>query len=172
MRMPRRIKVLDHLKEEEIEERYKSSRQVKERTHWQVILLVCQGRPVDEVARIVSYTPNWVRLLVGRYNRLGPQSLGDQRGQAGGHNTLWNEALRAQLAQVLEQSVPDELGGGVWNGVKVALWLETKLGRPVHRQRGQEGLRALGFSCQVPRPRHVLADQEEQEAFKKSWRRA
>lgn len=170
--MGRRLTVKDHLDEAGMAERYKSSTQVKERAHWQVMLLVRQGRPVSEVARIVGYTPNWVRLLVGRYNRLGPEALGDKRGQAGGNNTLWNESLRAQLAQVLEQPVPDELGGGVWNGAKVALWLEQQLGRRVHRQRGQEALRAAGFSCQVPRPRHVKADPGEQEAFKKSWQRA
>ena len=170
--MARRMPVENHLEAKELEARYKGSPKVEARTHWQVILLVGLGRSVQEVAQVVGYTPAWVRALVHRYNRLGPEALGDQRGSAGGGNTLWDAASREELARALEQPVPPELGGGVWNGVKVALWMSQKWGQTVHRQRGQEALRWLGYSCQKPRPRHIRADEGEQEAFKKSWQRA
>ena len=168
MNMPRRLSVETHLTEAEIQARFKASVAVKERAHWQVIWLVLRGRPVSEVAEIVGYTPNWVRLLVGRYNRGGPEALGDKRGSAGGSNALWNDALCAQATRVLEGPVPPEWGGGVWSGVKLSQWLGQQLGRPVHRARGSAALRALGYVCQRPRPRHVLADFDEQEAFKKN----
>ncbi len=70
--MARRMTVENHLEAKELEARYKGSTKVKERTHWQVILLVGLGRSVQEVAQVVGYTPAWVRALVHRYNRLGP----------------------------------------------------------------------------------------------------
>lgn len=76
--------------------------------------------------------------------------------------------IRAALERVLEQPVPESLGGGLWNGVKVAAWLSVRVGQTVARQRGHEALRSLGYSCQSPRPRHVKADAAQQEAFKKS----
>ena len=153
---------------DEIEARFKASGTVKERSHWQVMWLLSQGRPTSEVAPIVGYSVGWVRQLAARYNGQGPQSLGDLRGGAGGSNALMDEALRAELAQVLGEPVPDALGGGLWDGVKVARWLSGRLNRPVARQRGHEALERAGYSCQSPRPRHVLADAQQQEAFKKS----
>jgi len=169
--MAKRLRVAPHLSASEIEQRYKFSGRVKERNHWQVIRLLQDGRSSEEIARIVGYTVPWVRQIVSRYNRLGPSGLGDQRGAAGGQNRLLNASLQGELARVMEGPVPDDLGGGLWNGVKVAAWLSEKLQRPVSRQRGREALHAVGYSCQVPRPRHVKADEPQQEAFKKNWRK-
>ena len=41
------------------------------------------------------------------------------------------------------------------------------LGRPVQVQRGWDYLQRLKHSPQVPRPRHALADAEQQDSFKK-----
>lgn len=97
--------------------------------------------------------------------------MGDGRGVNPGARPVVDEALREELRVLLQEPVPEAVGGGLWNGAKVAAWVQERLGRPVHRQRGQEVLRALGYSCQVPRPRHAKADPEQQEVFKKSWRK-
>ena len=63
---------------------------------------------------------------------------------------------------------PDD--GGVWTAKKVAAVIATRLGRDrVAEQRGWEALRAIGWTIQRPRPRHVrAASPEEQAGFKKS----
>lgn len=155
----------------EVEERLRKSQSVAEHRHWQVLLLLMQGQGSGEVSRTVGYSVGWVRQLVGRYNTQGCEAVGDGRGANPGARPLVDEALREELRALLAEPVPAALGGGLWNGVKVAVWLQERLGRPVHRQRGQEALQALGYSCQVPRPRHAKADPQQQEAFKKSWRK-
>jgi transposase len=167
--MPKRIQVVAHLSVEEVGTRFRQSSAAKSRAHWQVIWLLLQGRPSGEVALLCGYSVAWVRALVGRYNAQGPESLGDGRRGHSGAKPLVDVGLRQELEAVLGGAVPTELGGGLWNGVKVAAWLEGKLGHKVYRQRGQEMLRALGYSPLVPRPCHKSADKNAQEAFKKSW---
>ena len=63
-------------------------------------------------------------------------------------------------------------GGGVWSGPKIALWLANFHNlKSVHDQRGWDGLLAIGYSIQKPRPRHPhAANAEDRAALKKSLR--
>jgi hypothetical protein len=52
---------------------------------------------------------------------------------------------------------------------KVADWIAKKIGREkVWSQRGWDYLKKCRYSSQRPRPRHVKADPEAQEEFKKN----
>jgi hypothetical protein len=42
-----------------------------------------------------------------------------------------------------------------------------RTGRAIHPQRGREYLKRLGFSLQMPRPRHHKADSGDPELFKR-----
>ena len=55
----------------------------------------------------------------------------------------------------------------MWNGRRVQEWVKTTLQKDLYLGRCYEFLDAVGYSQQVPRPRHVEADQERQEDFKK-----
>jgi len=165
--MPKRLKIAEHLSLKELEAGWRASQEVKERSHWQVIKRLGQGQASEQVALITGYSVAWVRQLAARYNHNGPQVLGDGRCHNPGPTPLLDAAQQARLRQVLQEPVPQELGGGLWNGPKVAAWMAQQLGTRVHPQRGYEALRALGYSCQTPRPRHAQADPQAQEAFKK-----
>jgi transposase len=65
---------------------------------------------------------------------------------------------------VLDRPAPQ---GGRWTAAQVAAWMSERVGRPVHVARGWEAMRRLGFTLGQPRPRHALADERAQEAFKK-----
>ena len=106
--------------------------------------------------------------IVRRYNEEGPDGLDDRRrGNAGAKPLLGAEdeaALRAALT-----APPGD--GGLWTGPKVAAWMATRLGRKVWPQRGWDYLRKLGYSSQVPRPRHAKAASPEAQAeYKKALR--
>lgn len=54
-----------------------------------------------------------------------------------------------------------------WTGRDAAAWIGARLGHPVTTHLGWRYLVRAKQSLQVPRPRHALADAEQQEGFKK-----
>jgi transposase len=88
------------------------------------------------------------------------------------HTTSWraprmlSAAQQEELRQALAGPAPD--GAKYWRARDVADWMAAKLGRLVATQRGWDYLQRLKQSQQAPRPRHALADREQQDSFKKS----
>ena len=123
-----------------------------------------------EVAGMVGYSEKWVREIAGRYEAGGVEGLGDRRHANPGakERALLDEEGQAELREALLEGSPPP-GGGMWNGPKVARWIEEKTGsEKVHVQRGWEYLRKVGYTPQVPRPSSAKgADASEREAFKK-----
>jgi transposase len=174
--MPKRLRIEAHLSVAELKERYLKCQEVRERSHWEVIWLLSTGTPSEWVANRTHLTVDWVRLLAQRYNQQGPEALGDRRRQHPGRSRLLTLCQQEELQAALEQPVPEELGGGLWNGPKVAAWMSQVLGRPVQARRGHAYLQHVGYTCQSPRPHHTgphhtAGDPQAQEAFKKSWRK-
>jgi transposase len=163
--MPRTTKLNDHLTVEELGARYRRVRDPVERSHAQIVWLIARGRSAKEAAQITGYSARWVSEVVRRYNEGGPEALGDRRHENPGGRFLLEEDQRRELADALGGPAPD---GGLWTGPKVASWIEEKTGKKTHPQRGWVYLKRLGFSLRRPRPRHHEADQQEQEAFKKT----
>ncbi len=166
--MARRLKIEAHLSLEELEERYRQAKEGVERSHYQIIWLLAQGKRSEEVAELTGYSRSWIYELVWGYNRIGPESLGDKRRQNPGAKPLLDDVQQAQLWQVLQEPPAD---GDLWDGPKVAAWMSELLGRHVHPQRGWEYLRAMEMRRRRPRPQHQETDPAEQEAWKKKWRR-
>ncbi len=162
--MPRRITIQPRLSLEELENRYRQAKDPVERSHYQIIWLLAQGRPSEEVASITGYSRSWIYELVWGYNRIGPDTLGDKRHEHPGAEPLLDESQQALLRQVL-QSPP--IDGGRWNGAKVADWMSQQLGRTVSRQRGWEYLKSTRH-----RWRDSRSDSEQPEQSEpKKWKR-
>jgi len=153
-----------HLSSAEIEHRYRVCADGVERLHWQIIWLLDQGHHVPAVAEQLGYTEDWVRTIVHRYIKDGPEGLRDRRRTNPGATPLVSEAVRAELTTRLADPPVD---GGIWTGPKVAMWLSERLARAISPQRAWEVLRAIGFTPQRPRPTAVRADPAAQAAFKK-----
>ncbi len=160
-------RVATHLSVSELEQHYRSAKEVTAARHYQAIWLLAKGHTVPEVAETTSFGRRWLEQLLSRYNARGPSALGDQRRHNGRAPSILKPALLARLKPRLEAPPPD---GGLWTGPKVAVWMAGELGlEKVAPQRGWEALRAIGWTIQVPRPRHPeAATAEEREAFKKS----
>jgi transposase len=155
-----------HLSPAELGQRYRAARSPIERSHLQIVWLLSQGRDEREVARVAGYGRRWVGEIVRRYNEAGPDGLGDRRRGNVGATPLLGAADEAALRAALAAPPAD---GGLWTGPKVAVWMGVRLGREVWPQRGWDYLRKLGYSAQVPRPRHAkAASPEERAAYKKS----
>ena len=149
--MPKYVTVAAHLSLDELAHRYRKAVDPVERSHFHIIWLLAQGKRVGEVALVTDYCPNWIRILVRRYNQHGPQALTDQRKQNTGAPALLSSGQKKQLLQLLEQAPPD---GGLWTGPKVAHWMSGQIERKIHTQPGWDYLKNLGFSLHIPRPRH------------------
>jgi transposase len=152
-----RLPIVLHLPPEEIARRYRACRSGVEKTHWQVLwLLTRPERPLSpaQAAAQVGLTPVWVRTPLRRGNDEGPDGLADRRqGTNGGHSKLTTEQ-QIDLWDALQHGPPD---GGLWTGPKVAAYVRDRWGVTICKQTGWQWLNELGFSLQVPRPRHPEA---------------
>lgn len=155
--MARTLQLHDHLTVAELFQRYKAASTAADARRYHALWLISQGSTAKTAAALVGLSDKWVRALVQRYN---------QRGTNPGKVPLLNDQQRQALARAL-QSPPAE--GGVWTGKKVAAWIERHTGVKTYPQRGWVYLRRLGFTPQLPRPRHVqAATDSEQAAWKKN----
>ena len=162
-----------HLSTAELGQRFRAARQPIERSHLQIVWLLSQGRREREVAAVTGYGQRWVAEIVRRSNAEGPAGLGDRRNQNPGARPLLHEEDKAALNAILAEPPAD---GGLWTGPKdgqrrCPSWMTARLGRKIWPQRGWDYLQKLGYSSQVPRPRHAKAARAtEQEAFKRGSR--
>lgn len=162
--MPKRISISGYLSVEELGKRYRQASTVVERAHYQILWLLAQGRPSEEVAAVTGYSRNWIYELVRSYNTLGVEVLGDLRRHNPGARPKLDDIQQANLLQAMRSPAPD---GGLWNGRKVADYLSEVLGTPVSRQQGWEYLKQMELRLRVPRPQHQDTDVEQQEVWKK-----
>ncbi len=163
--MARHVTIKPYLSLEELETRYRKAKDAVERSHWQMMWLLAQGKSTREVAEVTGYCRNWIHILVRRYNQQGPQALVDHRHANPGPAPFLSTEQQAQLVEDLNAPPAD---GGLWTGRKVAHWIQTQTGRQVHPQRGWEYLKRLRFSKRLLRPRHAKADAAAQAEFKKT----
>ena len=165
------LKIQAHLSPSEVKSRYQNCLNAVEKIHWQAIwLLGKEDSPLntEEVAKVIGYSPGWVRRIARRYNEEGPDGIEDKR-KHNGVAPLLNEDQMKQLEDKVSGPAPD---GGLWTGRKVALAIKEIIGRKVSLVTGWNYLNSIGFTLQVPRPSHTkAATDEEQEAFKKNSKR-
>ncbi|HEX5689074.1 MAG TPA: helix-turn-helix domain-containing protein [Roseiflexaceae bacterium] len=111
-----------------------------ERRRQQVIELLANGMPIQEVEAATGYRPRTIRRIAQRYREAGVAGLVDRRQHSVGATPLLSAEQQEELRQALRHPPPD---GGEWTGAKVARWMVERLGRPVRRQRGWDYLRRL-----------------------------
>ena len=164
--MARRIHLQPHLSVEELERRYRAAKEPNERTWWQILWLLAQGHTATELSAVIGYRAYWIGQIAKRYNEQGPDGMNNRR-----HTTSYrpppvlSPALQEELRQALAAAAAKHAH---WTGQKVAAWMAQRLGRPVSYHLGWSYLVRLKHTQQVPRPRHALADTEQQGAFKKT----
>jgi transposase len=163
-----RLPIVLHLPPEEIARRYRGCRSGVEKTHWQVLwLLTRPDQPLSpaQAAQQVGLTAVWTRTLLKRWNAQGPDSLADRRATTNGGQGKLTPDQQIDLWAALRQSPPD---GGLWTGAKVATFVRDRWDVHVCKQTGWKWLRGLGFSLQVPRPKHPEAATP---ASQRAWKR-
>ncbi len=163
-----RLSISPHLTHEEIAARCRTCRSGLEKTHWEALRLLT--RPVDPppaaaVADALGLSAGWVRSLIRRWNAEGPDGLADRRKATNGGREKLSIDRQVDLWDALRHAPPD---GGLWTGPKVAAYVRGRWGVIVAKSTGWRWLRGLGFSLQVPRPRHPEAATP---ADRRAWKR-
>src|SRR3954466_7090815 len=160
--MGSKVYLIEHFDADELYHRYRAEQDPIKRTHLQIVWLLTSGRPAKVAAEMTGYSQRWISVLVGRYNEAGVDGLGDLRRFNPGSRPLLDADQLERLDHALDDPPPD---GGLWTGRLVAQWICGLIGRLVSPRRGLEYLRRLGFTRQIPRPRHAQGDFAAQERF-------
>jgi transposase len=164
--MSRHIRLATHLSVADLELRYRAAHEPHERSWWQILWLLAKGQTATTIAESTGYNRGWIGQIAKRYNEQGPESMVNrQRTTSWRAPRMLSAAQQEELRAALAGPAPD--GSKRWRARDVADWMAAKLGRPVATQRGWDYLQRLKHSQQVPRPRHALADAEQQADFKK-----
>jgi transposase len=163
--MARYIHLRPDLSVDDLERRYRAAKEPHERSWWQILWLLARGQLAKEIAESTGYSRYWIGQIAKRYNAEGAEGMHNRQSTHSRRAAplLAGEQL-AELAAAVRGPAPE---GDEWLGRTVAEWMTQKLGRPVSMQVGWLYLVRLEGKRRTPRPRHVLADAEQQTAFKK-----
>src|SRR5260221_4386268 len=166
--MGRRMRLEPHLAVDATERSYRAAKEPHERSWWQILWLLAKGQTATAaaVAESTGYPRYWIGQLVRRYNEQGPAAMHNGQAQDAHRPRLLLSAEHlAELAEAVRGPAPE---GEYWLGRSVAAWMSHKLGRPISVYLGWASLVRLDGKRRTPRPRHVLADPEQQAACKKT----
>lgn len=111
--MNKRITVQAHVSVEQVEAHYPKAQDPVERSHWQIIWLVAQKKPIGEISEVTGYSASWIYTIVQRYNQQGPAGVGDRRHNNPGGTFILSAEQQEQLQHDLDAGAPD---GGLWTG--------------------------------------------------------
>jgi transposase len=165
--MPQPITLKPHLSTEDLYRHYRACQRPQEKVRWRALYLISQGEQANRAARRVGRTSGWITQLARRYNERGAEAVPNRQGDVRCGSKPHLDTTAAELLdQALRSTAPD---GGLWTAPKVAAWIAERTGQTVHETTAWRYMRRLGFTLQVPRPRHRRrATLEEQADFKKS----
>jgi transposase len=162
--MARHILLEPHLTIEELERRYRSTKDPVERSRWHFLWLLARRLTAKVIASITGYSAYWIGRIARRYNEHGPTGVKDLRHQPRPSTPLLTASQQDELVAAL--AAGGAPGSDHWSGQTVAAWISQRVGR----QLGWAYLRRLGARLRVPRPRHVQADPQAQADFKQHLR--
>jgi transposase len=131
------------------------------------LAMVLEGADRTTAAETCGMERQTLRDWVHRYNAEGLPGLYDRK-PPGAHPKLTAEQ-RVALAAMVEAGPDPELHGVVrWRRVDLRDELQRRFGVELHERSVGKVLKRLGYRRLSVRPRHPEADDEAQEAFKKT----
>ncbi len=163
--MTRVTRAAAHLSEEEIAERMRQTTGFWRVQRWLAIRhALVDPATAREIGRRVGLAEQTVHNLIAAYNRHGAAAVETPgRGQR-----QRAAATLEEEATFLAEFVAEAEQGQVSTTGRIKQAWEKRIGRSVHPSTIYRLLRRHGWRKLTPRPRHVKANQEAQDAFKKN----
>lgn len=118
--MARRISLEPHLTIEELEGRYRSTKDPVERSRWHFLWLLARGLTATVIASITGYSAYWIGRIAQRYNQHGPDGVKDLRHQSRPSIPLLSGTQQDELVAALTAGLAPE--SDRWCGRTVAAW--------------------------------------------------
>jgi transposase len=158
-------KSIPHLSKEEIQSKIKTTVGFWRVQKWLVIWnALVDPRPAGEIALHTGLAEQSVHNLISNYNRLGPEAV-EGPGKGGRRRCYLSWEEEAAFLETFRQAA---VSGQVATAQEIKEALERRIGQKVHKTTVYRLLKRHGWRKVVPRPFHVDAVKEEQEAFKKT----
>ena len=131
------------------------------------IAMILDGADRKTAAETCGMDRQTLRDWVHRYNAAGPAGLRNLKSPGPGSKLTARQ--QAELAELVEAG-PDPAVHGVvrWRRVDLRDELQRRFGVTLHERSVGKVLAKLGYRKLSVRPRHPQADEEAQEAFKKT----
>lgn len=117
-----------------------------------------------QVADMLQVSKQAVWLWVGQYNKWGPEGL-SRKGRGG---RRWSYLSWEEEARILGLLQERALGGEILSAARLLPEIREAVGEEVSLAFVYKLLHRHGWRKLGPRPRHVKADREAQEEFKKN----
>lgn len=159
-----------YLSNEELESYFKNENNKRIKDRWHLLWLV-QSKNIPAIkaseylGRNKSYGCYWIK----QYNKEGPKTITEKKiTNPNLGNPKIKGAIREKIFKAFLKPVPEKIGGGLWSGPKVKLYVNTFYDIKITRVTGWGLLRKAGLSVQSVRPRHKYTSDEVRNEFKKN----
>lgn len=165
----RKTFIKPHLTDMELKNRYENAVEPEIRKRWHMLWLVqAKAYFVTEASQIVGHDKSWGCNWVKQYNKYGSVAIvwPKLRNPKLAEKKVTDQ-MKADLLDKLSCPVPNEIGGGLWSGVKVALYIKFQFSIKISRKTGWKLLKECGYSQMTIRPKHKQSSDKKKEEFKK-----
>ena len=158
--------VKDYVPLEKLKKLARSETNAKISQRIQIIVLAMQGYTAPGIALSLSLSRRTCQEWVKRFNQRGLVGLQDQPGR--GRNALLTPEENKAFKKRLDAGPTDADGVCTFQGEDLRRVLENEFGKVCSLGAVYYLLHQLGYESLAPRPQHRNADEESQQAFKKS----
>ena len=173
--MSRVSRAAPHLSLEAVEQKLKSTESYWHRQKWLIVYnglvdprpasAICASQQRFAIAKQTGVSVGTVHKVISQYNQLGVAAL-ETPGKGGRYNSyLTREQEKEFLAKFFEQAAK----GQIPTVTQIKIAYEQLVWHPVHKTTIYRLLDRHQWRKIVPRPCHVKANPQEQEAFKKTF---
>lgn len=164
----KKVKLIKHLSDQDLLIRYEEDFSKKVRKRWHLLWLIqSQGYTIEQASIAVGHSRTWGQPWVKQYNKKGPIAIVEPKKRNPNLGKVKvTEQMKLDLFERLDSNPPDKIGGGLWSGPKVMLFLKVFYQVDICRYKGWQLLKECGYSVTTIRPKHHKSSKEKKDFFK------
>ena len=162
----RRLQVVDHLSNEQVQSQLLQSRDTPGHSRWQIIYLIQVGNihTAELLAPLVNLSVHSIYKIVESYNRIGAEAL-VYKVKGGRRRSLLSVSEETALFTSLENLASKGL---IKTANDIRIVVERKAGKSVSDDYLWDLLHRNGWKKKMPRPHHPKRSKADQAEFKKN----